>query len=1119
MRSHHSAIYLILFAAVCVSSCDDISYSYACKNGETRCSLSDNKQLIAEVCRDESWVACTADDNCDACPVQTVEPECTNDDVRCNAGRNAQICDAQKWRNCGDGECAQCSATVSECTGEARRCFVDSAKALKEQKCENQVWVDCSSEDTCESCPELNAGACDDVHACAFESGEWIALSCDQDGALQKIPCGDNLCQNGKCFAPECDWEGKQQCVGSKIISCVNGIKTEVDDCTNHGQICDDNTISCVDKCSFEATRCSEDGWAVETCNTDGRVNVQPCEMGCFEGECFVESKCGMDGVQDGDTYYFCSFDDIIKYIDGKQNTDDVSLSNVKNLVFVGKINYEYVIQPIPTDNIDLITGIDNAIISGASFGYDYIYIVNLNDPVFVDLLNVSVSNISFEYINSSAPALLSKTASNASFRNLVFNNINIHTYATVAGGLISMVNGHDDISFFDVSLNSFTLKSSCDDNYCLDTSSDESVKPAADIYMETGGLIGFVRHANVIVENLKLNGLNIDSNNRNVGGLIGTIGLSGDKSDLPGATISNVELNDVTITGKSYTGSLIGNARYSDNIAIDNVRVHNSVVKGSSYTGGLIGYVQNVNCCTIDNLKNENVTVKGNIDNSNSSSSAGGVVGRIHNTSIMEISNVENDFVEISGRNGVGGIVGYVNNNNDESKIISDNALHISNVRNQIGSISAEQSDVGGILGYAFFCSDLRFDDVVNIVSEVSGKNYVGGFAGGWRSSIVSLSNAVSTVKSVNGNDGAYVGGFSSIVNKVYDDSSGDKRESKTDISNVISVVDNVQGKEFGGFVGRINNSTVSIHNVLSHAGSEQLLNDNVKFGGFIGKIYGWKGDESNWGSYSDEAASQYSNVSIENVLSHFDFSNLGDICKAKQNNFVHDVIVTDNQGKDTNLDLGNDCVTGNNYNAKCEDYDYPKDKLRSIFRQNVYYFAPGVADNSGKLMSLDDYKSHTIRNTNYDADNNDESDDIIKHKDYVTPFERFWFTNHIYNDGSIDYLPFNIYNPFVASLNYADKCNDRHYAYTINIDTIDRRINNKTEVSAILNEYVDNHSDGASSLENQLSPWLPCTDDSLLDSFSQSSTFQDLLCPVLTGKVTCMYKDKTKCGAQPRE
>ena len=174
-------------------------------------------------------------------------------------------------------------------------------------------------------------------------------------------------------------------------------------------------------------------------------------------------------------------------------------------------------------------------------------------------------------------------------------------------------------------------------------------------------------------------------------------------------AGLSNIRLKgvDIDVYNTGSVGALVGEAIET---SITDCLVENSTkVKGNNSVGGLIGYAHQ---STISG-SSADILVTGESSSTTITHRVGGFIGHSGNNTITGCSAHGN----VTGIKEVGGFVGYMNYGNITGCFADGNVTSYEN--------TAE--DTGGFVGLNYFATA----DQCYAISTVSGRKYVGGFAG----------------------------------------------------------------------------------------------------------------------------------------------------------------------------------------------------------------------------------------------------------------------------------------------------------------------------------------------------------------------------------------------------
>ncbi|MCD7946688.1 MAG: Ig-like domain-containing protein [Oscillospiraceae bacterium] len=208
---------------------------------------------------------------------------------------------------------------------------------------------------------------------------------------------------------------------------------------------------------------------------------------------------------------------------------------------------------------------------------------------------------------------------------------------------------------------------------------------------------------------------------------------------------------NDHAITGLSYTGNMyIGLFGYLRGATVRHLTLDVTLTSSNIYAGGLAGYAAD---STI-----EYITVYGSISSTSTSTGGdmGGIVGCLSNCTMTMCVN----HAAISGKDAVGGLVGYYSGTNHIS--------YCANTGTVTSRTSAASNTVGGLIGYVGSSANVEYGQISNCYNTgaVSGASYyIGGLLGYIYYNTVEVSNCYNTgtVESTrtDASSPAYVGGF----------------------------------------------------------------------------------------------------------------------------------------------------------------------------------------------------------------------------------------------------------------------------------------------------------------------------------------------------------------------
>ena len=221
----------------------------------------------------------------------------------------------------------------------------------------------------------------------------------------------------------------------------------------------------------------------------------------------------------------------------------------------------------------------------------------------------------------------------------------------------------------------------------------------------------------------------------------------------------------------------------------ISNLTIKFSNVNAGESSGILVG----LNEGQIKNCKIENSSIY-------SEEKTGGLVGIAMTNSIIEDCEID-EFSKVSGKNNIGGLIGYINNN-----------VSIQNLTSK--AIVTGNNYVGGIAGVSFYGTSMK---TLRTSGKVEGDNYVGGIIGYSQAEIESSkNNAFITGKN-------YIGGIVGLNHEM---------------GNVINTVNEgnikVVSENAGGIVG-INNGSIS--SCYNKGEIDSTQTDKLTIGGICGQ------------------------------------------------------------------------------------------------------------------------------------------------------------------------------------------------------------------------------------------------------------------------------------------
>ncbi len=358
------------------------------------------------------------------------------------------------------------------------------------------------------------------------------------------------------------------------------------------------------------------------------------------------------------------------------------------------------------------------------------------------------------------------------------------------------------------------------------------------------GGMIG-VNQKDINIANSEIDGVVVVGNNY-VGGLIGW-----NRRNLQS---DNSPVHDIiSVTGVDFVGGLIG---LNDDKTVYRQRVNvTGGIEGNNYVGGLIG--RNLGIIKLDSLQNININkVSGSnyiggivgkngdlsdegpgsknsifsyileysITSSNVSGTGeniGGIAG--YNYGKISTSGTGNNSVKVSGKQNIGGLVGY----NCVNSIVDNQT-----VKNSL--VNGTVENVGGLFGYndggiSFY----NGSGSTNVVKVECDANNVGGLAGYNDKNGSFVSAYLSNDSTIKGKD--YVGWLAGYnAGKIHSNDKNNYSDYNNQIKNYVTVEGN---KFIGGLVG------------LNESGyvNQRVTGGTVKGNDYVGGAYGCYKDKNN--------------------------------------------------------------------------------------------------------------------------------------------------------------------------------------------------------------------------------------------------------------------------------
>ena len=554
---------------------------------------------------------------------------------------------------------------------------------------------------------------------------------------------------------------------------------------------------------------------------------------------------------------------------------------NDKNNVINSSVHYIGITEPIEpiTSFSGILRGLDNRY----EYGFVFKNKITQTKSIFLNTANATFSNFtisfeegaSFESANISQNAVLVTNASNTTFADLSFVNVNakISTLTSRFGLVAGMARGIT--TFRNISITSSKI------TYEASTSSEASSTFNNSLYV---GLVfgdsqftssGGVSSISIRSSKLIFDGINNDNGNSFSVGLVGgrfasssalsQISINGSQDDeneygIQGdSTIQfKSQSKDSTVYGLNM-GMLFG---YADNAIVSSIGLkaelsaESGVTFIGSHIGGLIGYSQNIVLDKID--------VDVLVDISSTNSNIGGLIGYGKNISLSDDANVD-----------------LGNNTNDKSF-----GIKVTNA-----SSSSEDNNVGGVFGSLENASlnngnKHSIQSLVDVTLSGNGNAYVGGIVGKIDGSLYGAESYGDIIlRSTNGaNSYVYAGGIAGYVGEK---STLSSCFSFGDFKHIVGANNNQAVSEsldysgvslvLSGIAGVVNGQNVTFEQNISagnfypsykESGSNSkpdtkstlVTLDNLTYGGIIGVVS------------EDATANIENNTSIATLFNRFD-------------------------------------------------------------------------------------------------------------------------------------------------------------------------------------------------------------------------------------------------------
>ncbi|WNY23769.1 hypothetical protein MmiHf6_10840 [Methanimicrococcus hongohii] len=412
-------------------------------------------------------------------------------------------------------------------------------------------------------------------------------------------------------------------------------------------------------------------------------------------------------------------------------------------------------------------------------------------------------------------------------------------------------------------------------------TAAGTTVSSAVSGKNHVGGFVGY-NSATGITGVTVTSSTSVTGTGNNVGGFVGS----------KNGRIVNSVVTGVTVSGVNYVGGFAGSSNSSATV---NCSYTGGTVTGASYVGGLIGKLSGA--YLNDSMSSGTVTGTGDY--------VGGLIGDgapFLDSVSFGIDNVSSS-ANVNGGNYVGGLVG-----NYSGKMAN-------NSHYKGGTVTGTGDYVGGLFGY----KSIRVENS-SAIGTVSGRNYVGGFAGYSTDSATGRSFSSGNVNGVN-----YVGGFVGMYR-------GANVNNSYSTSNV-----NATGTGNSGIAGGFIGSTYDI-------GSESAgIYDCYATGNVTGNYAGgFVGQSATSNDYSYIKNSLALNAYVNGTTSSDVFGNLRiESIVNSSNNFAWNGIQNKN-ATGTVTNLGNVTLI-KSYNvwdtyANTTDSKWPSNFTSSVWKNNSY-------------------------------------------------------------------------------------------------------------------------------------------------------------------------------------
>lgn len=313
-----------------------------------------------------------------------------------------------------------------------------------------------------------------------------------------------------------------------------------------------------------------------------------------------------------------------------------------------------------------------------------------------------------------------------------------------------------------------------------------------------------------------------------------GDAGKAGIVAGTNKGTIKNVIVSGVV--NAPYYNDVGGIVGFNDGILTSCENQANAV--GKDNVGGICGsFMMRNNSVSDGNINNGEIKGANNV---------GGCYGLITGETVKTDSNFSHNLQQnenknsVSGKENVGGIIGKAVGAGKYSSNWSGLGYFYLSAMSNTGEISGLSNAVGGIVGYGQQVAEIS---VSENIADITGGNYVGGFAGYSEGTTIKLAENNSTITGK-----GYVGGIAGYCGIVWN-----ATNNGSIVSTAIIVEDGVSRSYVGGIAGYClgindskNNSDIVVSNATSYVGglagyakisNSDQLNNNENTGKIVGK------------------------------------------------------------------------------------------------------------------------------------------------------------------------------------------------------------------------------------------------------------------------------------------